>query len=189
MLRLGLAALALILAASSLQPMTAEAQDPAIIEQPFTGKRPYTLDVHGGVSWWGVGLGTGVRFGIPIIANGFIGKLNNSVYLSLGADFYFIRYTHRGPDFDRRYGPGFGFPLALHWEFYFTEKLSAFAELGVNIFVGPWVFRDDAIEGFGHYPAAFILFQAGGKFQFSESVALVVRLGIPYASVGLSFSF
>ncbi len=150
-----------------------------------------TLDIQVGPSWFGVGLATGVRLGIPLLKNGFVPTLNNAVYLSVGADFYFIRYRRCcGVDNDRVYGPGFGFPVALHWEFYFTEKLSAFAEVGANIFIGPWVFDDAADDlRFGHYPGAWILFAVGGKFWINDNFALQVRLGTPYAAFGISLAF
>ena len=192
MQRVLLAAFALSLASVAMTTGSAEAQnDPLIIEQPHTGSRPMTLDVHIGPMWYGVGLATGVRLGIPLVTNGFISKLNNAVYLSVGADFYYLRYFRgdpTGPD-RRGYGPGFGFPIALHWEFYFTEKLSAFGEVGANIFIGPWVFDDNSREGFGAYPGAWFLFAVGGKFHINENFALMVRLGTPYAAVGMSLSF
>ena len=189
MKRILVAAFAFALAGSALEASTAEAQN--IIEQPHTGSRPVTLDVHVGPSWHGLGLASGVRLGIPLVKNGFIPHLNNAVYLSVGADFYFIRYWRAngmGQD-ERVYGPGFGFPVALHWEFYFTPKLSAFGEIGANVFIGPWVFDDRSRSGFGGYPGAWFLLAVGGKFHVSENFALVARLGTPYASFGLSFSF
>lgn len=180
-----LAACALAAASLALDAAAAEAQHQPIIEQPHTGSRPVTLDVHVGPSWYGVGLATGVRLGIPLVPNGFIGHLNNAVYLTVGADFYYIRYG----DPDDRYGPGFGFPVGLHWEFYFTEKLSAFAEVGANVFLGPWVFDSASDARFGNYPGAWILFAVGGKFWINDHFALMARLGTPYAAVGMSLAF
>jgi len=177
-----------VLTAASLafDASTAEAQNDLIIEQPHSGSRPVTLDIHVGPSWYGVGLATGVRLGIPLVKNGFIPNLNNAVYLTVGADFYYIRY---GADPDDVYGPGFGFPVGLHWEFYFTEKLSAFAEIGANIFIGPWVFDNDADLRFGNYPGAWLMFAVGGKYWVNDNFALMVRLGTPYAAFGISLAF
>ena len=186
MRRVLLAACVLTASSLALDASSAEAQNNLIIEQPHSGSRPVTLDIHVGPSWYGVGLATGVRLGIPLVKNGFISTLNNAVYLTVGADFYYIRYN-RGPD--RRYGPGFGFPVGLHWEFYFTEKLSAFAEIGANIFIGPWTFDENADLGYGHYPGAWILFAVGGKFWVNDHFALMVRLGTPYAAIGMSLAF
>ncbi len=158
------------------------------IERPHTGSRPVTLDVHVGASWHGLGLATGVRLGIPLVKNGFISTLNNAVYLTVGADFYYIRYNPGGGR-GNRYGPGFGFPVGLHWEFYFNEKLSAFAEVGANVFLGPWLFDGDANNRFGHYPGAWIMFAVGGKFWINDHFALMARLGTPYAAVGMSLAF
>ncbi|MBO6934712.1 MAG: hypothetical protein JJ863_07050 [Deltaproteobacteria bacterium] len=156
------------------------------IETPHNGSRPVTLDIHVGPAWYGVGLATGVRLGIPLVRNGFISTLNNAVYLTVGADFYYIRYN---PGTGNEYGPGFGFPVGLHWEFYFNEKLSAFAEVGANVFLGPWVFDGDADNDFANYPGAWILFAVGGKFWINDHFALMARLGTPYAAIGMSLAF
>ncbi|HBQ11511.1 MAG TPA: hypothetical protein DEF51_10195, partial [Myxococcales bacterium] len=73
-----LLALSLGLASASV---TAEAQSSVDIRRPHTGSRPFQLDVHGGFSWWGVGFASGVRFGIPLVNNGFVDSINNAVYL------------------------------------------------------------------------------------------------------------
>jgi hypothetical protein len=189
--RATLAVCVLTVASLAFEASAAEAQDDITnidIERPHTGSRPVTLDVHVGPSWFGVGLATGVRLGIPLVKNGFISTLNNAVYLTVGADFYYVRYYRGGPD-SRRYGPGFGFPVGLHWEFYFNDKLSAFAEVGANIFIGPWVFDGDADVRFGNYPGAWLLFAVGGKYWVTDNFALMVRLGTPYAAVGMSLAF
>src|SRR5262245_50527907 len=78
----------------------------------------------------GSGLGIGFRGSIPIMHNGFIPKLNNSVAIGFGVDF--VRYG-RG-DYCRNGGPlqdcqdigrndGFNefyFPVVLQWNFFLS---------------------------------------------------------------------
>lgn len=186
---LGAAALvAATLASVSLAaPAEAHAQD---INTPFRGQRPFQLDFHGGFTWWGYGAAAGARFGIPILHNGFIDSINNAVYLNFGGDFYFIRYRPcNGGGCDWEYHPGFGIPVALHWEFYFNQTWSAFAELGVNVFFHPGFFRGNR-DFFEHdYVGSWFLAAVGGRLHFNESIALTLRVSTNYVSFGVTFMF
>ena len=162
------------------------------IERPHQGSRPFQLDVHAGFTGWGLGLATGVRFGIPLMDNGFIDSINNAVYLNFGADFYFTR-SHRTcndpPDRDCRwhYGPGFGFPVALHWEFYFSEEWSAFAELGAQFLVHPGWLHDGQFRG--RDLAGWFVAAVGGSYHIDDTVLLTLRVGLPYIAFGATFQF
>jgi hypothetical protein len=165
-------------------PSVAEAQSAVDINTPFTGQRPFQLDVHAGFTWYGVGLATGARFGIPILNNGFIPTLNNSVYINFGFDFYYVRCGCRD---DNYYGFGFGIPVALHWEFYFNENWSAFAEVGFQIF-----FHPRYIDGqpYDPYDAGYwFLVAVGGSFHVTDFFLITVRLGNPYVAGGITFQF
>lgn len=171
-------------AASAVSVAEAQSVD---IRRPHTGSRPFQLDVHGGFTWWGVGAATGVRFGIPILNNGFVDSINNAVYLNFGGDFYFVR-SHRGPGGDWVYGPGFGFPVTLHWEFYFNERWSAFAEVGGQFFIHPR-FVDNR-ERFDVYEAGYwFIWTVGGSLHLTENVLLTLRVGSPYIAFGVTFQF
>jgi hypothetical protein len=177
-------AIAATLAAAVLfSPPAAQAQ--SYVQTPYQGRRPLELDLHAGFVWHGHGLATGARFSIPIVHNGFIPKLNNAVFIDFGADFYFIEAPriHGHPP---GYRPGLGFPVAMCWEFYFSDKWSAFGEVGVNVMLDPWLL---AGAGMHAHPAHWILFGAGGRFRFNDTVALVLRVGLPYAVFGVTFMF
>ncbi len=156
------------------------------IRTPHRGQRPFQLDIHGGLTWWGWGAATGARFGIPILNNGFVPSINNAVYINFGVDFYWTRRYHDSRGW--HYGAGVGFPVALHWEFYFNENWSAFVELGVNVFLHPRFVHGDApwdiYEG-GYW----FLGQVGGRFHINEWFALTLRVGTPYTSFGITFLF
>lgn len=160
---------------------TAEAGGGTNIRQPFSGgRRPFQLDVHGGFSHFGLGVATGARFGIPIVQNGFVRSINNAVYINFGVDFYFVKHGNDA------YAPGLGIPVTLHWEFYFTDRWSAFAELGVNVYIHPNLFRG---HGWDWSPGHWVVGAVGGRFHINRVIALTLRLGNPYSAFGVTFMF
>jgi hypothetical protein len=62
----------------------------------------------------------------------------------------------------------------MQWNFYVANRWSVFGEVGGQI-------RHDFDEV---WPDA--LFQADGRYHFDESLALTLRAGYPWFSVGLS---
>lgn len=190
-LRFAAELLAAALLASTLATASLAAPAPASaqvnIGTPHRGSRPLQLDFHGGFTWWGFGAVAGARFGIPLVQNGFISSINNAFYLNFGADFYFVR-CRCGRGGRDEYWPGFGIPITGHWEFYFSETWSVFVEAGLNIYFHPrWLrgnggfFDDDA--------GAWFIGAVGARLHFSDSFGLVLRLGTPYASFGITFFF
>ena len=176
-------ALALVLSAGAgwFAPSVARADHE--IGTPFTGNRPYQLDVHGGLIWYGVGLAAGARFGIPLVHNGFVSSLDNAVYFNFGADYY---YLDSFDGLNHHYASGFGVPITLHWEFFFNDTWSAFAEIGFQIFFHPRYFeRGDFYVDAG----AWVIAAIGGSLHFSEAIALTLRFGNPYFAFGLTFQF
>jgi len=155
---------------------------------------------YGGNAW-----GPGVRFSIPVMSPGFIKKINDSVAISFGADF--LRYAgYRYGCYNRNNCPAYYYdydpyfwavhlPVALQWNFWLTEKWSVFGEPGLTI-------RHAFYRDSPYYTACdprfancsnrsstdvYFTFFAGGRFHFSDSVALTMRIGYPIDfSVGLS---
>jgi hypothetical protein len=138
------------------------------------------------------GLGVGGRFTIPIVDNGFVKSINNNVGITFGLDW--LRYggcyyRFKGVD----YGCGasfFLFPVAMQWNFWFTEHWSAFAEPGLYIYHG--VFDDGYCNGLGGcgYPTRTSVepaFYIGGRYHFNDTVSLTFRIGWPTLSFGVSF--
>mgnify|MGYP006979933256 FL=1 len=157
----------------------ADAEAGVDIEVPHEGRRQHTIDVFGGFHYWGRGLAAGFRYGIPLIPQGPIKSINNAFFLTIGADLYFI-----DNDRDGYWGLGLGIPIMVHWEFYFTDRWSAFAELGPNI-----VFDDQFFAGDGFYwTPAWIAFAVGGQYHIGKDFGLVLRVGTPYVSFGVQFA-
>lgn len=190
-LRVWWIAAALSLAALWSDPGAARADHQ--IDRPFTGARPFQLEFHGGLSWYGFGFAGGARFGIPIVENGFIPTLDNAVYLNFGGDFYFVddrrcRIIRGGAACEvGGYGVAVGFPVALHWEFYFSDTWSAFAELGFQVYLPPSLFRDGYVDYYDHV-GAWVIAAVGGSLHLGDVVALTLRVGNPYVSFGITLN-
>lgn len=161
----------------------ASAQEPTRIDVPHEGSRAVSVDLHVGALYFGPALTAGFRVNVPLVSNGFIPNLNNAIFLSVGADLYWGRYVDAGQD---ERGVGFGIPLAFHWEFFFTDALSAFGEFGLNIYFPPsWIDGGDLVDDAGGWVIAAV----GGRWKFAPHAALTVRAGTPYTTVGLTISF
>lgn len=150
------------------------------ISVPFSGTRPRLLDLHAGVQPYGFGAAIGARFGIPLVQNGFVDSIDNSVYINFGGDLY-NTYSNA---LNRR-GFAIGVPVAMQWNFNFTDEWSAFGEAGVNIFIGP-AFFDGNTAGFVN--GSWVITAVGGRYHLNESTALHLRAGWPYLSFGIELA-
>lgn len=117
------------------------------------------------------GFGPGVRFSIPVVENGFVSTINNSVAISFGIDW--IHFQGFGNEtYDE-----FVLPVTMQWNFWVTDNWSFFGEPGIAIDVR--VNRDTEI-----FPAGY----GGARWHMTDNINLVFRLGYPTsASVGISF--
>jgi hypothetical protein len=138
---------------------------------------PYTND----------GYGVGVRISIPIVDNGFVSSINDSVAISFGADlvhYDWCWYGNAGCS-----GNYLDFPVVMQWNFFVAQRWSVFGEPGLYVFDG---FINDCPNGnacpgrpspFGVQPALYL----GGRFHLSQGTALTMRIGFPSISFGFSF--
>lgn len=175
---------------------TANAQ--SIIKNP--GDHPnYKVEIepHLDFGWANLyasnGYGAGARFSIPILHNGFIPSINNSVAISFGIDW--LRYS---ACYSRAFG-GLGcsasyflLPVAMQWNFWLSPRWSVFGEPGLYVYHG--VFDDfcpNNLVGCGQPTRTSVDWAAyaGGRFHFNDTVALTLRIGYPTFSLGVSFLF
>ncbi len=105
-------------------------------------------------------LGVGFR-GTFHIADGFVPSINDSVGVGVGIDF--------------AGGDRVLVPIVMQWNFWLSTHWSVFGEPGFAIASSP---RNNFIP--------FVFF-AGGRFQFTERIALTLRVGYPAVTVGVSF--
>lgn len=114
--------------------------------------------------------GAGFRASIEVADPAFIPKLNNTVAVSFGLDMTTCPPCRN--DFTLY------LPIAtLQWNFFFTEHWSAFPDLGFTI----------RTDGFYDYVYGDFVAMLGGRYHFNDDVALTMRIGYPFISVGASF--
>jgi hypothetical protein len=108
--------------------------------------------------------GVGFRGTFILVQQGFVPSINNSIGLGVGADFFV----------PKRGGVAFVLPAVMQWNFWLSTHWAVFGEPGVAV-------------GLGNKDFVSPIFAVGGRFHFNERIALTMRLGYPYVSVGVSF--
>ena len=147
---------------------------------------------------YGSGAGLGVRASFVAAPEGFIRGVNDSVAIGVGLDFgrYYGSLAFNGyRDQCLHFEPGpagtqvctdvtsnggsysYVFvPAVMQWNFWFTERFSAFGEPGISLYhIGNY--------GFSASPALFI----GGRFRLADRITLTARVGYPTLGIGVSF--
>ncbi len=112
-------------------------------------------------------IGAGFRATPIIVDPGFIPKLNNTVGITFGIDVA----TCGDPCTN---DVQMAIPVGMQWNFYVAEKWSVFGEVGGQL-------RTDFDEAWPD-----LMLEAGGRYHFDEDLALTLRAGYPWFSVGLS---
>jgi hypothetical protein len=148
----------------------------------------------------GEGLGIGLRATIPVMQNGFVPTINNSIGVSFGVDWlhYWGNDHALGACSRWELGPGgtnictevggeiggpsnyLLFPLAMQWNFWLVEKFSAFGEPGLTFYWEKGRYQSNS--DFGVTP----LLQVGGRWHFMPRSTLTLRIGYPNISLGVS---
>jgi hypothetical protein len=186
------------------KPSAAQIKNPGDHPDYSVELEPHFVFQWDGRYWGDDGIGLGGRVSIPIIKNGPIRTINNSLAIGVGFDWvhfggncYGYYFPGPGP------GPGPGpawecdgseihIPVVGQWNFYFTPVISLFGEAGFaishatfdvpcgpgvnNSFCGSWSETDPTF-----------VFAVGPRFQIANAVAITLRLGTPYMSAGVSF--
>jgi hypothetical protein len=183
----------LALAAVAAQSGVARAGDNTIRQPGDHPNYPVEIEPHllfawdyvgfAGAGYDALGIGLGARFSIPIVKNGFIPTINDTVAIGFGAD-----YTYFGcPN-----GCGVStltFPVVLQWNFYVAQRFSVFGEPGfsLNYNFFPSAFCGGIKVGCGNALYPDIVFEVGGRYHINEHLALTGRVGFPDVTFGLSF--
>lgn len=114
----------------------------------------------------GAGFGPGFRGTVKIIDNGFISKINNSVGIGFGMDWFTFNKGRTA----------IWVPIVMQWNFWLSRTWSVFGEPGAGLYLG----NSSGVRA---------AFYGGARLHFSEKVALTLRVGYPAISAGLSFVF
>ena len=143
------------------------------------------------LGWDGIfasgGVGIGARFSIPIVQNGFVDSINNSVAISFGMDIMHYdecRWANLGCTANY-----FFFPVAMQWNFFVAQRWSVFGEPGLFIYHG---FVDDCPPNAMNCNRPSVngvrpLIDLGARYHINENVSLTMRIGWPAFSFGASF--
>lgn len=172
--RFTLVALAMLSASAVLAGSTPARADESIIKNPgdhppyrFEAEPHLQLGFGGPFRTGEADVGLGFRGTVIIVENGFVPSINNSVGIGFGGDLFFPNNAT------------FFLPVVMQWNFWLSTHWSVFGEPGIGIAVNPDHGRDYVNP----------IFQAGGRFHFNDKIALTMRVGYPYISVGCSFFF
>jgi hypothetical protein len=149
------------------------------------------LEPHALFGWGGVygtgGYGLGARFAIPVLRNGFVPTINNSVAVSFGLDWVHYDNCWFGGSCSANY---FDLPVAMQWNFYVAQRWSVFGEPGAVVYFGtlsdctlPANLCSNRPAASGVQPAIFL----GGRYHLSDNASLTMRIGYPTFSFGVSF--
>jgi hypothetical protein len=150
--------------------------------------------------WGGDGIGLGFRGSIPVIQNGPVKTINNSLALGFGLDWAHFGDACWGPNGTRLAGctaNDFWIPLVVQWNFFFSDLISAFPELGLGIqhtrWDGAWcTYNGNRYvcsngSGSGSQTDVNLVFWLGIRFHLAPKFALTLRLGTPSLLLGASF--
>jgi hypothetical protein len=149
----------------------------------------------------GTGPGAGVRFTIPIVKNGFVDTINNSVGIGFGIDWVHYEGRQVSVGYCAEWAPGPGsrgictaiggpmggpadylyFPLVMQWNFWLHKSFSMFGEPGLAIYRESSKFQPSSHMG------VVPILAMGGRWHFSQVAALTFRIGYPTFSLGISF--
>jgi hypothetical protein len=159
------ACVSLIVLTAVLVPTVVRADEHSIIRSPgdhtpyFFEAEPHLLVGYAGPFDTGGNFGVGFR-GTFHIANGFVPSINDSVGVGFGFDVATDGHVL--------------IPIVMQWNFWLSTHWSVFGEPGFAI-------------GSGDRTILWPSFYAGGRFQFTDRIALTMRVGYPDISVGVSF--
>jgi hypothetical protein len=195
-----------VLLASLVVSRAARAEE-SIIRHP--GDHPnYTFEIEPHLDFafflptaGSTGVGVGGRFTIPVLRNGFVPTINNNVGIGFGLDWlhyngcyyrgYYAYYPYGCDNLD-----SFWVPVVMQWNFFLATHWSVFGEPGLAIvyqnFGNYYGCRDvvgnvvPCAAGANHVDVEPVIF-FGGRYHFSEGASITLRIGWPYASIGVSF--
>jgi hypothetical protein len=132
------------------------------------------------------GVGMGFRASIPLLQDGPIPTINNSLAISFGLD-----WAHFPECYD--YGDcsedDFWVPVVAQWNFYLTPVISIFPEFGLG-FRDAIIDYDSPCRGNNCRGSALEVHPVlwfGARFRLANAIALTLRLGTPSLQLGVSF--
>lgn len=147
--------------------------------------------------WRDTGIGVGLRASIPVIEDGPVSSINNSLAVGFGLDW--AHFDDCGPWNDLCEADNFWFPLVVQWNFFLTKSISMFGEFGLALQYARlgWagdipvncvrVRGVDVCQGDVDDTDVELVLWLGARFAISENIAFTLRLGTPSLLFGVSF--
>lgn len=147
--------------------------------------RQHMLSFFGGIPYryagWGLPIGIGARYYLPLVHNGFIPPINDSFGLEFGADLSMgIGYNYV-PLF-------FALPVEAMWNFHFTDRFAAYAKLGLAVEFNTYSWNSNVSGlyiGLSPVSGVGILFKPNPAGSFY----LRAEVGYPWTKIGIGFGF
>jgi hypothetical protein len=133
------------------------------------------------------GIGLGARFTIPIVKNGFVPTINNTVGIGFGGDWVYFGCS--APNVSCGVSTLY-FPVVMQWNFYVAQRWSVFGEPGFSFnyaFYNNGACGNNKTGCFGSNLFPGPVFEVGGRYHINEHFALTARLGYPDFTFGVSF--
>jgi hypothetical protein len=147
-------------------------------------ERSPMLSFFGILPWWyGFGAGVGARYTLPIVPNGFINEVNDSVELEFGGDVWFANYGFGNLDVGYT---GLAIPAEGRWTFHITPKFSAYAKVGVGLVTRFW--NDDVNDNFAKTGLYFDS-TLGALYELNDSLSLRAEAGYAGLKAGVGIKF
>ncbi|MCY1083306.1 hypothetical protein [Archangium lansingense] len=140
--------------------------------------RDHMISVFAFPSWYyGLGMGAAARYTLPIVHDGFIPSLNDSVELEFGGDIWFggsggFTYT------------ALGIPAEGRWTFHITDRFDAYAKIGLG-----WVLAFTNTSGVNSVGGLYVTGGPGVAYRVADAVALRAEIGNFGLRAGVGFAF
>ncbi len=150
--------------------------------------------------WWSNsdGVGLGLRASIPLMQNGPVTTINNNLAISFGLD-----WAHFDTNCDYGRWNGYGcsgndiwVPITAQWNFFLTDVVSLFPELGLAIDhstvswsggpTGCVTVSGVYVCNGGSHTGVDLVLWLGARFMVAKSVGITLRLGTPSLLAGVS---
>lgn len=147
------------------------------------------------------GFGPGLRLSFPVAPDGFLSRVNDSVAIGVGVDWVFYdapesvrarcaRFVDAPNDTrvcvelgdEAGHFDYFFVPVVMQWNFWLHKRASVFGEPGVALYYHELTNGEADLAG-------TLMLQLGGRWHFTDAMALTGRVGFPISSIGLSFLF
>ncbi len=188
------------LATSAAHVAHAQIKSPGAHEHYAAELEPHLVYQWSDQPWWNDdGIGVGFRASIPVIQDGPVKTINNNLAISFGLDW--AHFGNCGPyNNDICSANDFWVPIVVQWNFFLSDVVSVFPELGLAVqhsslsWNGPVPGGCQRVNGYNvcvgdssHTDLQPVLW-LGARFTLARSFALTVRLGTPSLLLGAAFN-